>query len=177
MSRAATRSPRGGARPAVPGAVTTPLPAADRVRREKESRLLWLAHLAQFPDVERAAVWKLRLGACRVWACSFASVAPARITVPGDACAQIQPELLEVKPKTSSFSALAKAAGRAEARAGTHSRLPQSTCCVLTEPSEAPAPPRRRARAAPVSGAAPRAEQLLRPPSQARAAHSLRRAP
>ena len=177
MSRAATRSPRGGARPAVPGAVTTPLPAADRVRREKESRLLWLAHLAQIPDVERAAVWNLRLGACRVWACSFASVAPARITVPGDACAQIQPELLEVKPKTSSFSALAKAAVRAEAGAGRHSRQPQSTSCVLPEPSEAPAPSRRWARTAPVSGAALRAEQLRQPPSRARAADSLRGAP
>jgi len=75
-----------------------------------------------------------------------------------------------MKPKTSSFSALSQGGGRAEAKVERHSKEPQSTSCVLPEPSEAPAPSRRWARTAPVSGAALRAEQLRQPPSRARAA-------
>ena len=58
--------------------------------------------------------------------------------MPGDACTQIQPELLEVKPKTSSFSALSQGGGRAEAKVERNSKEPQSTSCVLPEPFEAP---------------------------------------
>ena len=155
MSPAATRSPWGGSRAAVSGAVTTPRPAAESApappRPRLVSSLCWHLVLA---SRSRSAP---RFGNCDlalpVRDCSIRKRRPGQDNGTGEMRVPRPSPATRMKPKTSSFSALAKAAaerkpGPEDISGSDRARLAYYQSPLRRRPVELPSD--SRARAAPL---------------------------